>query len=45
MNPVDHPHGGGEGKSSGGRISVSKWGLLTKGFRTKSLKKNVKSLK
>lgn len=31
MNPVDHPHGGGEGKSSGGRPSVSPWGKLTKG--------------
>ncbi len=31
MNPVDHPHGGGEGKSSGGRPSVSPWGQLTKG--------------
>ncbi len=30
MNPVDHPHGGGEGKSSGGRCSVSRWGRLTK---------------
>ena len=30
MNPVDHPHGGGEGKSSGGRPSVSRWGWLTK---------------
>jgi len=31
MNPIDHPHGGGEGKSSGGRSSVSIWGWLTKG--------------
>jgi large subunit ribosomal protein L2 len=38
MNPVDHPHGGGEGKSSGGRISVSRWGRLTKGFKTQNLK-------
>ena len=30
MNPVDHPHGGGEGKSSGGRHPVSPWGRLTK---------------
>ena len=30
INPVDHPHGGGEGKSSGGRPSVSPWGWLTK---------------
>lgn len=34
MNPVDHPHGGGEGKTSGGRPSVSKWGIPTKGKRT-----------
>jgi len=38
MNPVDHPHGGGEGKTSGGRHSVSKWGKLTKGFVTKRKK-------
>jgi len=36
MNPVDHPHGGGEGKTSGGRISVSKWGLWKKGFCNKN---------
>ena len=35
MNPVDHPMGGGEGKTSGGRPSVSAWGRLTKGFKTK----------
>lgn len=35
MNPVDHPHGGGEGKTSGGRLTVSPWGRLTKGFKTK----------
>ena len=35
MNPVDHPHGGGEGKTSGGRHSCSPWGILTKGFRTR----------
>ena len=34
MNPVDHPHGGGEGKTSGGRPSVTPWGLPTKGFKT-----------
>lgn len=39
MNPVDHPHGGGEGKSSGGRPSVSKWGMPTKGYRTRSKRK------
>ena len=41
MNPVDHPHGGGEGKSSGGRHPVSPWGVPTKGFKTR--KKNKKS--
>lgn len=39
MNPVDHPHGGGEGKTSGGRFSVSFSGILTKGFKTKRKKK------
>ena len=39
MNPVDHPHGGGEGKTSGGRHPVSPWGQPTKGFRTRSKKK------
>lgn len=39
MNPVDHPHGGGEGKTSGGRPSVSKWGMPTKGYRTRSKRK------
>ena len=39
MNPVDHPHGGGEGKTSGGRPSVSPWGKLTKGPRTRSTKR------
>ena len=36
MNPVDHPHGGGEGKTSGGRDPVSPWGLPTKGFKTRT---------
>jgi large subunit ribosomal protein L2 len=36
MNPVDHPHGGGQGKTSGGRPSVSPWGLLSKGKKTRS---------
>jgi len=40
MNPVDHPHGGGEGKTSGGRPSVSIWGRLTKGKPTRRNKKN-----
>jgi large subunit ribosomal protein L2 len=39
MNPVDHPHGGGEGKSSGGRHPVSPWGVPTKGYKTRSNKR------
>lgn len=35
MNPVDHPHGGGEGKSSGGRHPVTPWGVPTKGYKTR----------
>lgn len=35
MNPVDHPHGGGEGKASGGRHPVTPWGVPTKGFKTR----------
>jgi large subunit ribosomal protein L2 len=38
MNPVDHPHGGGEGKSSGGRHPVTPWGVPTKGYRTRKAK-------
>lgn len=38
MNPVDHPHGGGEGKTSGGRHPCSPWGWLTKGYRTRKKK-------
>ena len=38
MNPVDHPHGGGEGRSSGGRHPVSPWGMPTKGYRTRKNK-------
>ena len=34
MNPIDHPHGGGEGKTSGGRSSVTPWGKPTKGGKT-----------
>lgn len=41
MNPVDHPHGGGEGKTSGGRCSVSPWGKLTKGPRTRRAKNSL----
>jgi large subunit ribosomal protein L2 len=36
MNPVDHPHGGGQGKTSGGRPSVTPFGKLTKGFKTRT---------
>lgn len=39
MNPIDHPHGGGEGKTSGGRHPVSPWGQPTKGKRTRRNKK------
>ncbi len=39
MNPVDHPHGGGEGKSSGGRHPVSPWGTPTKGYKTRKNKR------
>ncbi len=39
MNPVDHPHGGGEGRSSGGRHPVSPWGVPTKGFKTRKNKR------
>jgi large subunit ribosomal protein L2 len=38
MNPVDHPHGGGEGKSSGGRHPVTPWGMPTKGYKTRKKK-------
>ena len=38
MNPVDHPHGGGEGRTSGGRHPVTPWGKPTKGARTRSNK-------
>lgn len=42
MNPVDHPHGGGEGRSSGGRHPVSPWGVPTKGYKTRSNKRTDK---
>ncbi len=38
MNPVDHPHGGGEGRTSGGRHPVTPWGKPTKGARTRTNK-------
>ena len=39
MNPIDHPHGGGEGKTSGGRNPVSPWGIPTKGYKTRNNKR------
>jgi large subunit ribosomal protein L2 len=38
MNPVDHPHGGGEGRTSGGRHPVTPWGVPTKGYKTRTNK-------
>jgi large subunit ribosomal protein L2 len=40
MNPVDHPHGGGEGKTSGGRHPVTPWGIPTKGHKTRKRRKS-----
>ncbi|MFK5894153.1 MAG: 50S ribosomal protein L2 [Pseudomonadota bacterium] len=42
MNPVDHPHGGGEGRTSGGRHPVSPWAVPTKGYKTRSNKRTDK---
>ena len=42
MNPVDHPHGGGEGRSSGGRHPVTPWGRPTKGYKTRKNKRTNK---
>ncbi len=42
MNPVDHPHGGGEGRSSGGRHPVTPWGVPTKGYKTRHNKRTDK---
>jgi len=39
MNPVDHPHGGGEGRTGEGRHAVDPWGNLTKGYRTRNNKR------
>ncbi len=39
MNPVDHPHGGGEGRTKGGRHPVSPWGVPTKGYKTRANKR------
>jgi len=44
MNPVDHPHGGGEGKTSGGRNPVTPWGKPTRGFKTRNNKRTEKSI-
>lgn len=41
MNPVDHPHGGGEGKTSGAKVSKTPWGWPTKGYKTTQFKKNI----
>lgn len=45
MNPIDHPHGGGQGKTSGGRCSVTPFGLLTKGRKTKKYKRMTSFIK
>src|SRR4051812_8056819 len=42
MNPVDHPHGGGEGKTSGGRHPVTPWGQPTRGYKTRNIKRTDK---
>jgi large subunit ribosomal protein L2 len=44
MNPVDHPHGGGEGRTSGGRHPVSPWGMPTKGYKTRNNKRTNKDI-
>ncbi|TAK76671.1 MAG: 50S ribosomal protein L2 [Gammaproteobacteria bacterium] len=42
MNPIDHPHGGGEGRTKGGRHPVSPWGMPTKGYKTRKNKRTAK---
>lgn len=42
MNPIDHPHGGGEGKTKGGRHPVTPWGVPTKGYKTRRNKRTTK---
>lgn len=42
MNPIDHPHGGGEGRTSGGRHPVTPWGVPTKGYKTRKNKRTQK---
>jgi len=44
MNPVDHPHGGGEGRTSGGRHPVTPWGVKTKGYKTRTNKRTSKMI-
>ena len=44
MNPIDHPHGGGEGKTSGGRHPVTPWGIPTKGYKTRRNKRTGKMI-
>ena len=44
MNPVDHPHGGGEGRTSGGRHPVTPWGVPTKGYKTRTNKRTDKMI-
>jgi large subunit ribosomal protein L2 len=39
MNPIDHPHGGGEGRTKGGRHPVTPWGIPTKGYKTRNNKR------
>jgi large subunit ribosomal protein L2 len=44
MNPIDHPHGGGEGRTSGGRHPVTPWGKKTKGKKTRTNKRTTKMI-
>ncbi|MCX7343991.1 MAG: 50S ribosomal protein L2 [Proteobacteria bacterium] len=44
MNPIDHPHGGGEGRTSGGRHPVTPWGIKTKGKKTRNNKRTTKMI-
>lgn len=44
MNPVDHPHGGGEGRTAGGRHPVTPWGVPTKGYKTRKNKRTTKMI-
>jgi large subunit ribosomal protein L2 len=44
MNPIDHPHGGGEGRTKGGRNPVTPWGKPTKGAKTRKNKRTAKNI-